>query len=287
MGEKISLILPARNEAASLNILLPQLLHIKDIDEVIVVNDASQDDTSDICRKFHVKEIRHVYQQGNGASIKSGARAAMGDILIFMDADGQHQVADIQRLLQTMQQGFDMVVGARSVGSQASIGRLCANTLYNWFATLVVGQKVIDLTSGFRAVRADLFKEFLYLLPNGFSYPSTITMAFFRSGYSVAYMPIEAKQRIGKSHIKPLQDGIRFLLILFKISVLYSPLKIFFPISLMVAVSGLSYYLYTYITADRFTNMSALLLSTAIIIFLLGLISEQITLLMYSRRQQG
>lgn len=286
MNKKISIILPARNEASSLDNLLPQILRIDNIDEVIVVNDASTDNTIEICKKYQIKVVNHVYQKGNGAAIKNGAREASGDILVFMDADGQHQANDIPKLLAKIDAGFDMVVGARSAASQASFGRLCANSFYNWFATLIVGQKIVDLTSGFRAVKVSLFKQFLYLLPNGFSYPSTITMAFFCSGYSVDYLPIVAKQRLGKSHIKPLQDGLRFLLILFKISTLYSPLKLFLPISALSFVIGCCNYAYTYATMNKFTNMSALLFTTSIIIFLMGLIAEQITILIYSHTQQ-
>lgn len=286
MDKKISIILPARNEARSLDTLLPQILKIDDIDEVIVVNDASTDDTVAICQKYHVKMVNHIYQKGNGAAIKSGAREASGDILVFMDADGQHQAHEIPKLLQKMEQGFDMIVGSRSAASQASIGRLCANSFYNWFATLMVGQKVADLTSGLRAVRTKHFKKFLYLLPNGFSYPATITIAFFRSGYHVGYIPIKAQKRLGKSHLKPFKDGLRFLLILFKIGTLYSPLKVFLPISMLSFITGFCYYLYTYITVHRFTNMSALLFTTAIIIFLIGLVAEQITLLTYSQERE-
>jgi len=189
-------------------------------------------------------------------------------------------------LLDKIDEGYDMVVGARSSSSQASVGRLCANTFYNWFASIMVNQKVEDLTSGFRAVKAEYFKKFLYLLPNGFSYPTTSTMAFFRSGYIVGYVPIKAEERIGKSHIKILKDGVRFLLILFKIGTLYSPLKIFFPLSVISFTMGILYYLYTFLSASRFTNMSALLFTTAIIIFLMGLISEQITSLMYNQKQE-
>lgn len=285
MDRKVSLILPARNEARSLDILLPAILAIKDINEVIVVNDASQDDTVDVCKKYAVKIINHPYQKGNGAAIKSGACAATGDIFVFMDADGQHQAQDIPKLLQKIHQGFDMVIAARSAKAHANLGRLCFNVVYNWFASLVVGEKIMDLTSGFRAVKADLFKEFLYLLPNGFSYPTTITIAFFRSAYNISYIPVDVKSRLGKSHIKPIKDGIRFLLILFKISTLYSPMKIFFPLSALLSLTGICYYAYTYITLSRFTNMSALLFSTAIILFMMGLVAEQITFLIYSRKK--
>ncbi|MBE9561819.1 MAG: glycosyltransferase family 2 protein, partial [Proteobacteria bacterium] len=224
------------------------------------------------------------YSKGNGAAIKSGARAASGDILVFMDADGQHDPKDIDRLLSELETGYDMVIGARSSSSQASFGRLCANSFYNWLASWISGHKIADLTSGFRIVKADKFKEFLYLLPNGFSYPTTITMAFFRTGYSVNYIPIVAHKRIGKSHIKLLKDGIRFLLIIFKIGTLYSPLKLFGPLSMVFFLLGMGYYSYTFITDGRFTNMGMLLFTTSILIFLIGLISEQITQLLYSNR---
>jgi hypothetical protein len=176
-----------------------------------------------------------------------------------------------------------MVVGSRDWSGQAGVGRGIANTFYNWLASWMTGFEVRDLTSGFRAVRANKFREFIHLLPNGFSYPTTITMAFFRSAYAVAYEPVVVDRRIGKSHIRPLRDGLRFLLIIFKIATLYAPLKLFFPVALSFFLLGLSYYGYTFVTAHRFTNMSMLLLSASVIIFLIGLISEQITALTYRR----
>ena len=178
-----------------------------------------------------------------------------------------------------------MAVGARNASGQANVGRGAANAFYNHLASWMTGHRVEDLTSGFRAVRADRFREFLHLLPNGFSYPTTSTMAFFRSAYPVAYVPIEVARRIGKSHIRPLRDGARFLLIIFRIATLYSPLKLFAPTSLVFGGLGAAYYAYTYVTQERFTNMSALLLSAAVIVFLIGLVSEQITALTYRRDQ--
>jgi glycosyltransferase involved in cell wall biosynthesis len=220
---------------------------------------------------------------GNGAAIKAGARAAKGSVLVFMDADGQHDPDEIARLLKRLDEGYDMVVGARDWSGQAGVGRGVANAIYNKLASRMTGFTVHDLTSGFRAVRAEKFREFLHLLPNGFSYPTTITMAFFRSAYAVAYEPIRAHQRVGKSHIKPLRDGVRFLLIIFKIATLYSPLKLFVPASVMFFLLGLANYIYTFTTAHRLTNMSVLLFSASVIVFLIGLISEQITALTFRR----
>ncbi len=281
--DRISIVLPAKNEAAALKTLLPRLREAQPEAEIIVVDDGSTDDTRDICASAGVQCLSSPYSMGNGAAIKRGARAASGDVLVFMDGDGQHDPADIARLLERLGQGYDMVVGARDWGSQAGVGRGVANTIYNWLATRMTGHEVADLTSGFRAVRADRFREFLHLLPNGFSYPTTSTMAFFRSAYPVAYLPIKAAQRIGKSHIKPLKDGVRFLLIIFKIATLYSPLKLFAPAAVVFFVLGSANYAWTFSQEGRLTNMSTLMWSAAVIVFLIGLVSEQITALMYRR----
>jgi glycosyltransferase involved in cell wall biosynthesis len=279
----LSIILPAKNEAAALADLLPRLRRAQPAAEIIVVDDGSTDDTAQLCENAGVRHVRQPYSMGNGAAIKRGAREAGGDVLVFMDADGQHDPALIDRLLHRLDEGFDMVVGARDWAGQAGVSRGLANTFYNWLASRMTGFEVKDLTSGFRAVRANRFREFLHLLPNGFSYPTTCTMAFFRSAYAVAYEPVPVAKRIGRSHIRPLRDGVRFLLIIFKIATLYSPLKLFVPASAVFFLTGLGYYGYTYATQHRFTNMSMLLLSAAVIIFLIGLISEQITSLTYRR----
>jgi glycosyltransferase involved in cell wall biosynthesis len=258
---ELSIVLPARNEAPALEKLLPVLRGQFPQAQIIVVNDGSTDDTGALCERHGVQEVRHRYSVGNGGAVKSGARAARGEAIVFMDADGQHDPADIPRLLARLGEGYDMVVGARDGSSQASVGRSLANRLYNRIANYMTGQKIPDLTSGFRAVRADRFREFLFLLPNGFSYPTSITMAFFRAGYGVAYEPIVAAPRTGRSHIRPLRDGARFLLSF---------------------AGGLLNYTHTYITEGRFTNASAVLFTTAVLVFLMGLISEQITTLLYA-----
>lgn len=283
-----SLILPARNEAASLRTLLPELVKILPGAEIIIVDDGSDDDTREICAKFPVRVISHPYPKGNGAAVKSGARAANGDVLIFMDADGQHKPEDIPALLEKFAEGYDMVVGARQSGSHANAHRAVANDVFSRFATWMVQQPVEDLTSGFRVVKANKFRKFLYLLPNGFSYPTTITMSFFRAGFSVAYLPIHTPRRAtGKSHIRPIRDGVRFLLIIIKVGTLYSPQKLFLPISAGFFLTGLAYYLYTFLSIGRFTNMSALLFISAILTFLIGIVSEQISALHYKDIDQA
>jgi glycosyltransferase involved in cell wall biosynthesis len=279
----LSIILPAKNEAAALVDLLPALRAAQPDAEIIVSDDGSSDNTAELCARHGIKRVGTPYSMGNGAAIKRGARAATGDVLVFMDADGQHDLADIPRLLAKLDEGFDMVVGARGWDDQAGVGRGVANTFYNWLASKMTGHPILDLTSGFRAARADKFREFLHLYPNGFSYPTTSTMAFFRSAYPVAYVPIKAAERIGTSHIRPLRDGVRFLLIIFKIATLYAPLKLFAPTAVVFFLVGVLYYLYTFMEFHRLSLISVALWSAAVIIFLIGLISEQITSLTYRR----
>ncbi|ATE73275.1 glycosyltransferase family 2 protein [Lysobacter capsici] len=281
----VSIVLPAKNESEGLRRTLPALRQAFPSAEVIVVDDGSTDDTAAIAAELGARVLSSPYSMGNGAAIKRGARAASGEVIVFMDADGQHDPAHISLLLERLNHGYDMAVGARNSGGQASVGRGAANALYNRLASWMTGHKVQDLTSGFRAVRAAKFREFLHLLPNGFSYPTTSTMAFFRSAYPVTYVPIEVSRRVGtNSHIRPLRDGVRFLLIIFKIATLYSPLKLFAPTAVSFALLGLGHYAWTYATQGRFTNMSALLLSASVIVFLIGLVSEQITSLTYNNR---
>jgi len=284
--KSLSIVIPAKNEAESLKTLLPSLLENYTEAEIIIVDDGSSDSTEELCNKHNVICVRHLYSKGNGAAIKSGCRKASREVIVFMDADGQHTTEYISALIDEYDKGLDLVIGARDLKSHASFGRLIANMVYNKFASYMVNQKVPDLTSGFRIVNREKFREFLHLYPNGFSYPTTSTMAFYRSGYSVGFIPISANKRVGKSHIQPLKDGVRFFLILFKVGTLFSPLKIFFPFSGFTFILGFSYYLYTYMVWERFTNMSALLLISSILIFLIGLVSEQITMLLYQKSNE-
>ncbi|WP_018871117.1 glycosyltransferase family 2 protein [Thioalkalivibrio sp. ALgr3] len=281
MDPQLSIILPAKNEAAAIGPVISALVEQFPQAEVLVVNDGSTDQTEQVAREAGARVVTQPYSMGNGAAIKRGARSAHGEILVFMDADGQHDPADIPRLLERLDNGYDMAVGARQRGSQANVGRGLANRFYNRLASFMTGQRIDDLTSGFRAVRARLFREFLHLLPNGFSYPTTITMAFFRAGYPVCYVPIHAAKRIGQSHIRPIQDGIRFLLIIFKIGTLYSPLKLFVPVAFLHGLLGVGYYAFTFLTQGRLSLATIFMLTAGVTIFLIGLVSEQITQLMY------
>ncbi|HMM75440.1 MAG TPA: glycosyltransferase family 2 protein [Gammaproteobacteria bacterium] len=277
----VSIVLPARNEQRGLEELLPRLRTAFPDSEILVVNDGSTDGTADACQRHGVSVLSHPYSMGNGAAVKTGARHAKGSVLVFMDADGQHSADDVRRLLSKLEEGYEMVVGAREWDTHASHGRSIANRIYNRLASYMTGKPIADLTSGFRAVRARHFKRFLYLLPNGFSYPTTCTMAFFRSGLPVAYVPIRANQRRGKSHIRLVEDGVRFLVIILKVGTLFSPMRLFLPISGSLFITASAYYAYTYSVAHRFTNMSALLYLSALLCFLIGILAELVSSLHY------
>jgi len=288
MIDSVTIVIPAKNEARGLARLLPRIRTLHPDFELIVVDDGSTDDTALVIDSVDgVERISHPVSIGNGGAVKTGARAASGSILLFMDADGQHAPEDIARLLQPFDEGYDLIVGARTRHSQASTLRAIANRSYNALASLMVGFRVLDLTSGFRAVRRDKFLSILYLLPNRFSYPTTSTMAFFRSGYFVKYVPIRAASREGKSHIRLMRDGMRFLVIILKIGALFSPMRLFLPVSVTLFAIATSYYLYTFALAGRFTNMGMLLYMTSLSTFLIGIVSEQVSALHYRDTSRG
>jgi len=277
-----SIVIPAKNEESGLRKLLPNLRSHFPQAEIIVVDDGSTDSSADIVNETPGTIcMKHPVSLGNGGAIKTGARTATRDIIVFMDADGQHKPEDIPRILSLFDNNYDLVVGARSNDSQANILRAIANRVYNRLATLMTGFEILDLTSGFRAVKRDKFLSILYLLPNKFSYPTTSTMAFFRSGYFVGYVPIKAESRDGKSHIKIFRDGFRFLIIILKIGALFSPMRLFLPISAVLFLTATAYYIYTYFSDGRFTNMGMLLFLSSLTIFLIGIVSEQISALHY------
>jgi glycosyltransferase involved in cell wall biosynthesis len=253
--------------------------------EIIVVDDGSEDGTAERARGAGARVISHPYNIGNGAAVKTGIRNARGDILVILDGDGQHDAADISRLLEKIGP-YDMVVGARTSDSETSLHRNLANRIYNRLATYVCGKKIEDLTSGFRAIKAHIARGFVYLLPNTFSYPTTITLAVVRSGHSLAYVPIKARKRSGRSKIKLLRDGSRFFFIIVKIATLFSPMKIFLPVSGSLFLAGLGYGLYKiYGLGERYGPTSAMIMTMAVIIFMVGLVAEQVANLRFDRSE--
>jgi glycosyltransferase involved in cell wall biosynthesis len=280
---QFSIVIPVFNEAENLARLLQKIRELELSDpEIIVVDDGSTDGSAEIAINAGANVIRHPYNIGNGAAIKSGIRTARGRLLVFMDGDGQHRPEDLPKLLEESDR-YHMIIGARSKGSKLRIHRYAANGVYNLLASYVTRFPVKDLTSGFRVLsRLDALR-FIDLLPNTFSYPTTLTLAYLRSGLTVKYVPIQSLYRAGQSKISLVADGLRFLLIITKIATLFAPFRVFLPVSIFFFLGGMTNYIYTYVTEHRFTNMSVFLLTTSVIIFMLGLISEQIALLRMER----
>ncbi len=290
---ELTVVIPAFNEAESIGAVLERLCErlqsveqVRGSFEVLVIADGSTDGTGEIARRASplVCLVRHPYNLGNGAAVKTGIRNARGRVCVFMDADGQHDPEMIARIFRGCDE-FDMVVGARDASSQAGWHRHLANGLYNYLASYVTGRRIDDLTSGFRAIRRDVARRFVALLPNGFSYPTTITLCLMRAGFSVKYEPITVAKRTGKSKIRLFSDGTKFLLVIAKICMLFSPMKIFLPVSLCLFLMGVGYYLFTFLTEHRFTNMSMLLFTTSVIVFMMGLLAEQIAQMRFERTE--
>ncbi len=284
---ELSIVIPVFNEADNLAEVLGKIQSLQLPEaEIIVVDDGSTDSSAEIAMAARANVVRHPYNIGNGAAVKSGMRAAKGRFILLMDGDGQHKPEDIPKLCAEAAH-YHMVVGARGKGSKLRFHRYAANTVYNWLASYVTRFKVQDLTSGFRLLSRREALRYIDLLPNTFSYPTTLTLAFLRSGLTVKYVPIQSLYRSGQSKISLITDGIRFLLIITKIATLFAPFRVFLPVSVFFFVGGVANYIYTYLTQNRFTNMSVFALTTSVIIFMLGLISEQIALLRMERQQSG
>lgn len=278
-SRRVSVVMPAYNEEAVIGHILERVNQLDDIHEIIVVDDCSKDKTAEIASQYpKVRVVRHPYNMGNGAAIKSGIRESTGDIIVLMDSDGQHPPEEIPNLLQYIGP-YDMVVGARNSLSEEAYQRRLANNLFNWYASYIVSYNVPDLTSGFRAIKVRIAKNFVYLLPNGFSYPTTLTITLFRAGYAVKYQPFASPARQGKSKIRPLKDGLRFLLTITRLAVLYVPLRIFLPVSLFTMLSGGGYVLLTLAMDHRFSGFGGLIASMGLFLFMIGLVSEQIAML--------
>ena len=272
----ISVIIPAYNEESTIGKVVKGIISIYPDFEIIVINDGSSDGTAEVAETAGAMVFSHPYNMGNGAAVKNGIRLAKGETLVLMDGDGQHDPGDIARLLKYLPE-YDMVVGNRNLDGHTSFLRAAGNKVYNWFASYVAKFKIKDLTSGFRIVKAEIARPLLYLLPNTYSYPTTMTLSILRNGRSLKYVSISVKSRkSGKSGIGIFKDGARFFIIIVKICTLYSPFRVFLPVSFFLFSMGAIYYLYTFLLWQRFTNMSALLLTTSIIVFMMGLVSEQI-----------
>jgi glycosyltransferase involved in cell wall biosynthesis len=279
-----SVIVPALNEADSIADVVAALQSAGAWREIIVVDDGSTDGTGDRAIAAGAVVVRHPYNKGNGAAVKSGVRRATGRHVLIVDGDGQHRPGDAARLVGRLQE-YDLVVGARSASTQATAARRVGNALLNWFASYLTERPIPDLTSGFRAARRECLVEFLHLVPNGFSTPTTTTLAFIKAGYSVAFEPIEAEQRSGKSKIRLARDGAKFFLILLKIVTIFSPLRIFVPVAAITFGLGSLYAAWTIWSESHVTNSSVLLITLSVVIFLVGLVSEQISALRFERRQ--
>jgi glycosyltransferase involved in cell wall biosynthesis len=278
-----SVIIPAFNEADSVGRVVSALTAASVWHEVIVVDDGSSDDTAARARSAGACVVRHPYNKGNGAAVKSGVRQATGEFVMVIDGDGQHQPQDALRLTGRLGE-YDLVVGARAGATQATLPRRAGNALLNWFAGYLTGRPIPDLTSGFRAGRRSHFREFLHLIPNGFSTPTTTTLAFLKAGYSVDFVPIEAQRRTGRSKIRFASDGAKFFLILLKIVTIFSPLRVFIPVSVITFLLGAAYALWTTVTRSDVTDSSVLLIMLSVVIFLVGLVSEQIAALRFENR---
>lgn len=271
----LSIIIPAYNEEKIIAKVVSAIKGNYPQAEILVIDDGSTDKTASAAKSAGAIVIRHPQNRGNGAAIKTGIRNATKDLLLMIDADGQHTPGEIHKLLEYLPE-YDMVVGARDRDSSGYFHRNLANWFYNKLASYLADYEILDLTSGFRAAKKNVIKKFVYLFPNGFSYPTTSTLSLLKSGYSVKYVPITAKKRVGKSKLNLLRDGVGFILIMLKIVMMYSPFKVFAPVGVAFCAVGFGYYLYTFIRWQQFRNMSVLMISMGALIFMLGLISEQI-----------
>ena len=274
----VTVVIPAFNEAAAIGSVVESLRAAANWRETIVVDDGSSDQTAEIARRAGAKVVRHPYNMGNGASVKSGIREASGSSILIMDGDGQHTAAEALRLIVHLGE-YDLVVGARAANGQASAARRLGNAVLNWLASYLTGRDIPDLTSGMRAARTSCLREFLHLLPNGFSTPSTTTLACIKAGYSVRFEPIDTNTRVGQSKIRLVSDGTSFFLILLKVITVFSPLRIFLPVSVAAFMLGAGYAVWTALTQQHITNSSVLLILLSVVIFLVGLVSEQISML--------
>jgi glycosyltransferase involved in cell wall biosynthesis len=280
----VSVVIPACNEAGAIADVVRELAGLAGWSEILVIDDGSSDDTAARATAAGARVLRHPYRKGNGAAVKTGIRASTGEYVLIIDGDGQHRPADAARLVARLGE-YDLVVGARAPRTQAGLTRRAGNAVLNGLASFLTERQIPDLTSGFRAARRECLVEFLHLLPNGFSTPTTTTMAFLRAGYNVAFEPVDARPRVGASKIRLSSDGPKFLLIMMRVMTIFSPLRIFLPVSILSFLTGAAYGIYTVIAQGKIPNGAVLLIMFAVIVFLVGLVSDQVAALRFDERK--
>lgn len=278
----ISIVIPAQNEEGAIGEVVRAAAEVPLEKEIIVVDDGSRDGTARIAEEAGARVIRHPHAAGNGAAIKTGIRNVRGDVIVFMDGDGQHDPSRIPDLVKGLDE-YDMVVGARGGDSVVTPFRRLANGIFNLLASYLTGRRIDDLTSGFRATTRDRLIPFVSLLPNTFSYTTTLTLSYIRAGYFVKYLPIRTRKRTGKSKVRPFLDGWRFIAIILVTASLQAPLRFFFPVSVLFFLAGLAYYIYTFLDERGLKELTVVLWIAAVLILLLGLLSEQIARLSLER----
>ena len=274
----VSVVIPAFNEAGAITGVVDAIKAAGDWREIIVVDDGSSDATGALARGAGAIVVTHPYNKGNGAAVKSGIRRATGDYVLIVDGDGQHHAADAVRLVTRLGE-YDLVIGARSPATQATFIRRAGNGALNWFASYLTGTSIRDLTSGLRGARREHLLEFLHLLPNGFSTPTTTTLAFIKAGHNVTFEPTNARSRVGASKIKLARDGAKFFVIILKIVTIFSPLRVFLPIAAAAFLVGVAYGIWNVAVHSRIPNGAVLLILFSVVVFLVGLVSEQISAL--------
>lgn len=281
---EVSIVIPAYNEGTAIFDVVTALACAAAWREIIVVDDGSHDETAARACEAGAVVVRHPYNKGNGAAVKSGIRSATGDYVLIIDGDGQHRPDDALNLVARLGE-YDLVVGARSKETQATHARRFGNGALNSMASYLTGREIPDLTSGFRAARREHLREFIHLLPNGFSTPTTTTLAFIKAGYNVAFEPTEARPRVGASKIRLARDGAKFLMIILKVVTIFSPLRVFVPLAVATFALGAAYGIWNVTMYSRIPNGSVLLILFAVLVFLVGLVSEQISALRFEGRQ--
>ncbi len=275
-GSGLTIIIPVYNEEQSIKEVISSVKIACPHDEIIVVDDGSTDGTPGLLKTMGIRCIRHPYNKGYGAALKTGVRNASHNVVVFMDGDKQHQPNDVHRLAEFVDQ-YDMVVGARAKGSQVSAFRSSGKKILGLLANYLSGMKIPDLNSGFRAIKKDILMKYMHILPNTFSFTTTITLALIKDGYNVKYVPIKTEKRIGKSKLRPFRNGFEFILLIMRTTVLFDPLKVFLPISLISAGLGTLDALYYVIFHTSISKSSLLLIFSGLLIFCFGLLADQVS----------